>query len=75
MMTIHFGSLRKNLSPQTCLGKNRLVLAIGAFEVGDFMGAIEVPDPGRDFIDQILVMRDQQHRSGIALQRNIKGVD
>src|ERR1700675_2400541 len=57
------------------LGENGLVLAICAFEIGDFMGALEVPDSGRDFINQILVMRDQQHRSRIALQRNVEGVD
>src|SRR5258708_2170223 len=39
------------------------------------MGALEVPYPGRNFINQILVMRDQQYRSGVALQRNVEGVD
>src|ERR1700724_292458 len=57
------------------LSENGLIFAICPFEIRDFMGALEVPDSGRDFINQIFVMRDQQHRSRIALQRNVEGVD
>src|SRR5258708_906047 len=60
---------------QSFLSENGLVFTICALEIGDFVGALEVPYSGRDFIYQILVMRDQQYCSGIALQRNVEGVD
>ncbi len=50
------------------LGENGFVLAIGALEIGNLVAALEVPDPGRDFINQIFVMRNQQHGSLLALQ-------
>jgi hypothetical protein len=45
------------------LSENGLVLAICAFEIGDFMGALEMPDPGGDFINQIFVMRNPHSHS------------
>src|SRR5271157_6459773 len=57
------------------LGENGLVLGVGAFEIGDFVGTLEVPDAGRDLINQIFIVRDQKHGSGVALQRDIQGVD
>src|SRR5258708_27139845 len=60
---------------QSFLSENGLVFTVCSLEIGDFMGALEVPDSGRDFINQILVMRDQQYCSGIALQGNVEGVD
>ena len=39
------------------------------------MIALEVPDAGSDLIDQIVVVRDQQDRTLIALQRNVERVN
>jgi hypothetical protein len=40
------------------LGENRLIFLVRALEVGDLVVSLEVPNPGRDFINQIVVMRD-----------------
>ena len=36
---------------------------------------LEVPQPRRHLIDQIVIVRHQQHRSLIPLQRNIQRID
>ena len=36
---------------------------------------VEVPDAGSDFIDDIVVMRDYEHRSFVLLQGDVQGVD
>lgn len=46
---------------------SRLVLLVGALEVGDLVIVLEVPDAGSDFVDQIVVVRDQQDCALIAL--------
>src|SRR5271166_194773 len=56
-------------------GENGLILAISALEIGDLAGALEMPNAGRDFINQIFIMGNQQHRSGVALERNIESID
>ncbi len=43
------------------LGVNRLVFLVGALEILDLV-VIEVPDAGRRFVDQIVVVGHQQHR-------------
>src|SRR6185437_9501021 len=55
-----------------------LVLRVGAFEVlyAEARGfALEVPDACADLVYQVLVMRDQQHRAVVLLQRDIQRVD
>ena len=50
------------------LDRNRLVFLVGALEIGDLVVALKVPDAGGHLIDQVFVVRDQQHGSLIALQ-------
>ena len=49
-------------------------LFVGAFEVIDFAVA-EVPDAGGDFVDDVVVVRDQQDGAIVPLERNIQRVD
>ena len=37
--------------------------------------AVEVPDAGADFLHQVLVVRDQEHRALVLLQRDVQRVD
>ena len=37
--------------------------------------ALEVPDAGGDFVDQIVIVSDQQHRALVRLQRDVERVD
>ena len=60
---VYTGSLPTNLYGHHC----RLVLLVVALEVGDLVVALEMPDAGGDFVDQIVVVRDQQHRTLIPL--------
>ena len=55
--------------------RGRLILLVRALEVGDLVIAFEVPHARGDFVDQIVVVRDQQDRALIALQRNVERVD
>src|SRR5689334_3443514 len=54
--------------------QRRLKLLVSAFEVFDF-AVFELPDPGADLLQEVLVVRDQQNCSLELLQRDVKGVD
>jgi hypothetical protein len=45
----------------------RLILLVRSFEVCDCVIGLEVPDAGRDLVDQIMIMRYQQHRALVPL--------
>ncbi len=51
-----------------------LPLGVGALEVFNPAGR-EVPKSRGDFVDQIVIVRHQQHRSLVALKRDIERVD
>ena len=36
---------------------------------------VEVPEAGGDFVDQVVVVGDQQHRAFVALEGDVEGVD
>ena len=69
------GKQAENLRVLRELCRNCLVLLVGALKVRNFVVSFEVPNPGSDFIDQIVVMGDQQHCTLIALQGDIESVD
>jgi hypothetical protein len=48
-----------------------LVFLVGAFEVGDFVVAFEVPDAGGDFVDEVVIVGYEENCAVIALQGNI----
>ena len=50
------------------------VVGVGAFEVFDAAG-VEVPDACGDFVDDVVVVGDEEHGAVIFLQREIEGVD
>ena len=52
-----------------------LKLCVCALEIGNPMIVLKVPDPGGDFVDQIVIVRDQQDCSLIALQCDVQRVD
>src|SRR5271170_7166173 len=50
------------------------VFLVGALEVFD--GAlVEVPDARCDFVDEVVIVGDEQHRAFILLKRDIEGID
>src|SRR5208282_2913248 len=53
----------------------RLVIFVSALEVGNFVVVLEVPDPGGNFVDQVMIVGDQKNRPLIALQRNIQSIN
>src|ERR1051326_4696775 len=57
------------------LNYSGLVFLVFALEIGNTSVTLEVPNARRHFVNQILVMRDQQNRSLIALQSNVQRVD
>src|SRR4029453_13846083 len=54
--------------------KRRRVLLERALEVGD-LPVREMPDARADFLDQVLVVRDEQHRAVELLQGDVQRVD
>src|SRR6266481_9973555 len=52
-----------------CLHFHCLVFLVCAFEVFNLV-IVKMPDASRDLVNQIMVMRNQQHRSLVALQRD-----
>jgi hypothetical protein len=57
----------KNLAHRTPkLYVSRLVLLVRALEVLDLL-AFEVPYPGGDFVDQVVIVSNQQHRPLVTL--------
>src|SRR5262249_22810408 len=46
------------------------IISIRTLEIID-MAVIEVPNAGRNLVEQIVVVRHQQHRSFVSLQRDI----
>src|ERR1041385_7028587 len=52
----------------------RLVLLVCSFEVFDAL-SVEVPDPRSYFIDQVVIVRYQQHRALISLQSDVQCID
>ena len=51
-----------------------LPLRVRPLEVFDRL-VVEDPHARGDFIDQIVVVRDQQHRALVSLQRNVQRID
>ena len=49
-------------------GHGCLVFLVGSFEVGDLVIALEVPDAGGDFVDEIVIVADEEDCTLIALQ-------
>ena len=49
-------------------------LFVGAFEVVDFT-VTEMPDACGDFIDDVVVVGDQEDSAVLALERDVEGVD
>ena len=56
-----------------CLGVGD-VFFVGALEVFD-VAVVEVPDAGGDFVDQIVIVGDQQHGTRVLLEGEVEGVD
>src|SRR5688572_29960029 len=52
----------------------RLVFLVRSFEIVN-RAAVEVPHPGADFLQQILVVRHQEDRALVFLQRHVQRVD
>src|ERR1035437_5794391 len=50
------------------------VFFVRALEVFDF-AVVEMPDAGGDFVDQIVIVGDQEHRALVLLEREVEGVD
>ena len=50
--------LTANRYPLDCYNR-RLVLLVRSLEISDLVVALEVPDAGRDFIDQIVIVGDE----------------
>src|ERR1700730_6057149 len=57
------------------LDHRRLVLLVRALEIRDRVASLEMPNPGGDFVDQVLVMRNQEYGSLITLQGNVESID
>ena len=51
-----------------------LPLLVGPLEVFD-AAVVEDPQPRCHFVDQVVIVRDQQHRALVALQRDVERVD
>ena len=51
-----------------------LPLRVRSLEVFDLV-FVEVPQPRRHFVDQVVIVRHQQHRAFVALQRDVERVD
>ena len=58
--------------PSLC--RRRELLFVDAFEIDD-AAPVEPPDTGPDFLEQILVVRDEEHRSFVALECHVQRVD
>jgi hypothetical protein len=54
-----WGTRRPNSTLCSLGNQNGLVFLVRAFEVGDLMIVLEVPDPGCDLVDQIVIVRYQ----------------
>ena len=50
------------------------VIGVGAFEIFD-AAAFEIPDARGDFVDHVVVVRDEQNGAIVFLQRDIQRVD
>ncbi len=50
------------------------VIGVGAFEILD-AAVFEIPDARGDFVDHVVVVRDEQHGAIVFLQRDIQRVD
>src|SRR5882762_2049109 len=61
--------------PANALDSDGLILRVHTPEVGDLVVVLEVPNAGGDFVDQIVIVRYDQHRSWITLQSNVERVD
>ena len=60
------------VGPSLC--RRRELLFVDAFEIDD-AAPVEPPDTGPDFLEQILVVRDEEHRSFVALECHVQRVD
>jgi len=45
----------------------RLIILVGTLEISNLVVAFEMPDAGGDFVDQIMIVGDQENRTLIAL--------
>ena len=63
---------RRGRSAPLELRRRRLVFLVRALEVFDAF-AVEVPDSGGDFFEQIVVVRDQEQRPFVLLQAQYSG--
>src|SRR5215469_17041061 len=57
------------------LRQHRLVLFVGALEIGELVIALKVPDSCGYFVNQVFVVRNQQNGPRIALQSNVQRID
>jgi hypothetical protein len=48
-----------------------LIFLVGSLEIRELVITLEMPNPRRDFIDQIMIVGHKEHRSLIALKGNI----
>src|SRR5437899_12269319 len=55
--------------------RNWLVFLVDSLKIGDAEVALEVSNSSGDFIDEGLIMRDQEDRSPITLQGDVERVD
>src|SRR5437588_11058726 len=66
----------KNLAANISRAYRSGVFIVSALEVFDLvLGGIEVPDARGHFLDEVMVMRDQQHRAFVALERDVQSID
>ena len=54
---------------------SRLILLVSPLEVGDLVIGLKVPDTSRDFVDQVVVVRHQEHCPLIPLEGDVQRVD
>src|SRR5580704_1006544 len=63
-------------NPGVCLHHHScLIFLVSPLKVGDLVVTLEVPDASRDLVDQIMIVRYQEYRPLIALQRDVQRID
>ena len=56
------------MSSREKLDEDRLKFLVRAFEVGDRVVLLKVPDSGCDLVDQVVIVGSNQHSTWITLQ-------
>ena len=57
------------------LSADCLIFRVGSLEIRNFVIVLEVPDARGHFVDEVVIVCDDQDSALIALERNVKRVD